>query len=63
MSHRSSDTEDTLISHLAVGLGCDYIKLGISGDRTAKINEMIRIEEKILSSSRLNLNSEIRIRR
>lgn len=63
MSHRSSDTEDTLISHLAVGLGCDYIKLGISGDRTAKINEIIRIEEKILSSSRLNLNSEIRIRR
>lgn len=61
MSHRSSDTEDTLISHLAVGLGCDYIKLGISGDRTAKINEMIRIEEKILGSSRQNLKNEIRI--
>lgn len=46
MSHRSGETEDTLISHLAVGLGCDYIKLGIGGDRTVKINEMIRIEEK-----------------
>jgi enolase len=44
MSHRSGETEDTLICHLAVGLGCDYIKLGISGERTAKINEMIRIE-------------------
>jgi len=62
ISHRSSDTEDTLISHLAVGLGCDYIKLGISGDRVSKINEMIRIEEKILNASRRNLNSEIRIR-
>jgi enolase len=47
MSHRSGDTEDNLICHLAVGLGCDYIKLGISGERTAKINEMIRIEEKL----------------
>jgi enolase len=63
MSHRSSDTEDTLISHMAVGLDCDYVKLGISGDRIAKINELIRIEEKILSISRQNMNSEIRIRR
>ncbi|MGC8812625.1 MAG: enolase C-terminal domain-like protein [Candidatus Aenigmatarchaeota archaeon] len=47
ISHRSGETEDTLICHLAVGLGCEYIKLGISGERTVKINEMIRIEEKI----------------
>jgi len=45
MSHRSGETEDTLICHLAVGLNCDYIKLGISGERASKINEMIRIEE------------------
>jgi len=45
MSHRSGETEDTLICHLAVGLNCDFIKLGIGGERTAKINEMIRIEE------------------
>ncbi|MEM5802115.1 MAG: hypothetical protein QXQ18_01880 [Candidatus Aenigmatarchaeota archaeon] len=45
MSHRSGETEDTLICHLAVGLGCDYIKIGTSGDRIVKINEMIRIEE------------------
>lgn len=47
MSHRSGETEDTLICHLASGLGCDFIKLGISGERTVKINEMIRIEEKL----------------
>lgn len=48
MSHRSGETEDTLICHLAVGLNCNYIKLGIAGERTAKINEMIRIEEKLM---------------
>ncbi|TAL47521.1 hypothetical protein EPN87_02760 [archaeon] len=47
MSHRSGETDDTLICHLAVGLGCDYIKLGTSGERTDKINEMIRIEERL----------------
>jgi enolase len=47
MSHRSGETEDNLICHLAVGLGCDYIKIGASGERTVKINEMMRIEEKI----------------
>lgn len=47
MSHRSGETDDTLICHLAVGLGCDYAKFGISGDRTSKINEMLRIEEKL----------------
>jgi enolase len=47
MSHRSGETEDTLISHLAVGLGCNYFKVGISGERTTKINEILRIEEKL----------------
>lgn len=48
ISHRSGETEDTLIAHLAVGLGADYIKIGISGERTVKINEMIRIEENLI---------------
>jgi len=48
MSHRSGETEDTLICHLAVGLACDHIKLGIAGERTTKINEMIRIEEEMM---------------
>jgi enolase len=47
MSHRSGETEDALIAHLAVGLGCDYVKFGISGERINKLNEMIRIEEKL----------------
>jgi enolase len=47
MSHRSGETDDSLISHLAAGLSCDYIKLGIAGERIAKINEMIRIEDRM----------------
>jgi enolase len=47
MSHRSSETEDVLICHLAVGLGCDYVKFGVSGERVVKINEMLRIEERL----------------
>ena len=47
VSHRSGETDDVLISHLAAGLKCDYIKLGIAGERIVKINEMIRIEDKI----------------
>lgn len=44
-SHRSGETEDTLICHLATGLAADYIKLGIAGERITKVNEMIRIED------------------
>jgi enolase len=47
MSHRSGETEDALIAHLAVGLECDMAKIGISGERICKINEFIRIEEKL----------------
>lgn len=47
VSHRSGETEDTTIAHLAVGLGTGYIKTGsvCRGERTAKYNELIRIEE------------------
>jgi len=47
LSHRSGETDDTIESHLAVGLGCDYAKFGISGERIVKLNELLRIEEKI----------------
>jgi enolase len=47
VSHRSGETEDTMLCHLAVGVGADFVKFGIAGDRTPKINEMIRIEEKL----------------
>ena len=47
MSHRSGETEDTTIAHLAVGLGTGQIKTGSLSrtDRIAKYNELLRIEE------------------
>lgn len=49
MSHRSGETEDTTIADLAVGLNTGYIKTGAPcrGERTAKYNQLLRIEEKI----------------
>lgn len=47
ISHRSGETEDTAIAHLAVGLGAGQIKTGSTSrtDRVAKYNELLRIEE------------------
>jgi enolase len=47
MSHRSGETEDATIAHLAVGLDCGQIKTGSlsRSDRNAKYNELIRISE------------------
>ena len=47
ISHRSGETEDTTIAHLAVGLGTGQIKTGSLSrtDRIAKYNELLRIEE------------------
>ena len=47
VSHRSGETEDSFIADLAVGLGCGQIKLGAPsrGERTAKFNQLLRIEE------------------
>lgn len=47
ISHRSGETEDTSIAHIAVGLGCGQIKTGSVSrtDRVAKYNELLRIEE------------------
>jgi len=49
LSHRSGETEDTTIAHLAVATGSKQIKTGslCRTDRTAKYNELIRIEEKL----------------
>lgn len=46
-SHRSGETEDTTIAHLAVGLNTGQIKTGSLSrtDRVAKYNELLRIEE------------------
>jgi len=50
VSHRSGETEDVTIAHLAVGTGCGQIKTGSlsRGERTAKYNELLRIEERAL---------------
>ncbi len=47
ISHRSGETEDTTIAHLAVGLNCQQIKTGSLSrtDRVAKYNELLRIAE------------------
>ena len=46
VSHRSGETEDTTIAHLAVATDAPYIKTGaVGGERTAKLNELIHIAE------------------
>ena len=49
MSHRSGETEDTTIADLAVALRCGQIKTGslARADRTAKYNQLLRIEEEL----------------
>ncbi len=54
MSHRSGETEDTTIAHLAVALNTGLIKTGSASrsDRIAKYNQLIRIEEMLGSTAR-----------
>ncbi len=49
VSHRSGETEDTFISHLATAVESQFIKAGAParGERTAKYNELIRIAEEL----------------
>ena len=54
VSHRSGETEDPFIAHLAVGTGAGQIKTGAPArsERTAKYNELLRIEEELGSGAR-----------
>ena len=54
MSHRSGETEDATIADLAVALNCGQIKTGslARSDRTAKYNQLLRIEEQLGDSAR-----------
>ena len=54
MSHRSGETEDSTIADLAVALGCGQIKTGslARSDRTAKYNQLLRIEEQLGGAAR-----------
>jgi enolase len=53
LSHRSGETEDTTISHIAVATNCGQIKTGSlsRSDRLAKYNELLRIEEYLGNSA------------
>jgi enolase len=51
VSHRSGETTDETIAHLAVAFGAPLIKTGaIGGERIAKLNELIRIQEEMPNS-------------
>jgi enolase len=53
MSHRSGETEDTIIADLAVAFNCGQIKTGAPArsERVAKYNQLLRIEEELGSSA------------
>jgi enolase len=54
ISHRSGETEDTTISHIAVGVNAGQIKTGSASrtDRIAKYNQLLRIEEDLAGAAR-----------
>ena len=49
VSHRSGETNDDFIADFAVGIGADFIKAGAParGERVAKYNRLLRIEEEL----------------
>ena len=59
LSHRSGETVDTHLAHLSIAFSCPIIKTGvIGGERIAKLNELIRIEEMFaeeMSIAKLNI--------
>lgn len=54
VSHRSGETDDPFIAHLATAFGAEFIKTGAParGERVAKYNELLRIEEQLDSKAR-----------
>ncbi len=62
ISHRSGETEDTTIADLAVATGAGQIKTGAParGERTAKFNRLLRIEEELGASARYAGRAAIR---
>ncbi|MGW2963227.1 phosphopyruvate hydratase [Streptomyces sp. NPDC001220] len=65
MSHRSGETEDTTIADLAVATGCGQIKTGSlsRSDRTAKYNQLFRIEEELGAQARYAGREALGLRR
>ena len=62
MSHRSGETEDSTIADLAVALSCGQIKTGslARSDRTAKYNQLLRIEEELGDAARYASRAAVR---
>jgi enolase len=62
MSHRSGETEDSTIADLAVATNCGQIKTGslARSDRTAKYNQLLRIEQELGPQARYGGRSAIR---
>jgi enolase len=54
VSHRSGETEDAFIADLAAGIGCGQLKSGAPcrGERTAKYNRLLRIEDRLGAKAR-----------
>ncbi|MCS7097120.1 MAG: hypothetical protein NZ926_01355 [Candidatus Methanomethylicia archaeon] len=59
-SHRSGETVDSFMAHLAVAMGTPMIKCGImGGERISKINELIRIEEELGENAKITELEEL----
>jgi enolase len=65
MSHRSGETEDATIADLAVATNCGQIKTGslARSDRTAKYNQLIRIEEELGTQARYAGRGALKVKR
>jgi enolase len=65
MSHRSGETEDATIADLALATGCGQAKLGAPArtDRTAKFNQLLRIEEELGRSAEYAGWGALKVRR
>jgi len=65
MSHRSGETEDSTIADLAVATNCGQIKTGslARADRTAKYNQLLRIEEELGTQAAYAGRAALKIRR
>ena len=65
MSHRSGETEDSTIADLAVATNCGQIKTGslARSDRTAKYNQLLRIEQELGSQAKYAGRTALKARR
>jgi enolase len=65
MSHRSGETEDSTIADLAVATNCGQIKTGslARSDRTAKYNQLLRIEDELGSQAKYAGREALKSRR